>query len=203
MHRARFLDELVKGVPTQRAYFNKRLLDLEEGNEGVLLRFADGTTATADAVVGADGIRSTVRRHLLGKEGVEPVYTGNVAYRGLVPMDIAIEKVGAEFAQNSMLLCGPGTFPSPLFTTSALNLTRHRKINHQLPNRQRQDLKYRLLGPRSPALAARKIHCTDKFSGVGGQVRRLGGINPKPPQADGYPQPSRLADLRVLGCALL
>ena len=77
----------------------------------MVLHFKDGTSATADAVVGADGIHSTVRKFLLPEKYVEPVFTGTVAYRGLVPMDKAVEKLGAEFAQNSMMLCGPGTFP--------------------------------------------------------------------------------------------
>ncbi|CAD6572897.1 MAG: hypothetical protein ASARMPREDX12_005534 [Alectoria sarmentosa] len=111
VHRAHFLDELVKGVPAERAHFNKRVQSIEE-KEGspVLLHFKDGTTATADAVIGADGIHSSTREFILGERdmSVHSVFAGSVAYRGLVPMDKAVEKLGAEYAQNSMLLCGPG-----------------------------------------------------------------------------------------------
>lgn len=109
VHRAHFLDELVKGVPAQRAHFNKRLEGIEyKAGEEVSLRFKDGTIATADAVIGADGVHSAVRQYLLDKEDAKPTFAGSVAYRGLVSMAAAVEKLGAEFAQNSMMLCGPG-----------------------------------------------------------------------------------------------
>ena len=50
--------------------------------EGAELRFADGSTARADLVVGADGVRSAVRESLHG-DG-EPRDAGIVAYRGVV-----------------------------------------------------------------------------------------------------------------------
>lgn len=109
VHRAYFLDELVAAVPNQRAHFNKRLDTIvDEPEKEVGLHFKDGTTATADAVIGADGIHSHVREYLLGKEAAKPVFAGAAAYRGLVSMDAAVEKLGAEFAQNSLMLCGPG-----------------------------------------------------------------------------------------------
>ena len=109
VHRAHFLDELVKLVPAQRAHFNKRVESIEdlEGRE-VVMHFKDGTTASADAVIGADGIHSHVREYLLGKEAAAPVFAESIAYRGLVSMDAGIEKLGAEFAQNCQMLCGPG-----------------------------------------------------------------------------------------------
>ena len=46
----------------------RRLVGSEAAGSGVVLRFADGSSATADVVVGADGIHSVVRRELLGAE---------------------------------------------------------------------------------------------------------------------------------------
>lgn len=112
LHRAHFLEELVKKVPAERAHFNKRVQSIEEKKcSGVVLHFKDGTSATADAVIGADGIHSATREYILGERDMaaHPVFAGSVAYRGLVPMDKAVEKLGAEYAQNSMFLCGPGT----------------------------------------------------------------------------------------------
>ncbi|CAD6591824.1 MAG: hypothetical protein ASARMPREDX12_005454 [Alectoria sarmentosa] len=112
VHRAHFLDELVKSVPTQRAHFNKRVDSLEDKQGGpVVVHFKDGTIATADAVIGADGVHSTVRAHLLGKEAAKPVFAGSVAYRALVPMEKAVERLGEEFAGNSFFLCGKGSLP--------------------------------------------------------------------------------------------
>ncbi len=53
-----------------------------DGKPSVVLR--DGTAA-GDVVVGADGIHSVVRQELFGAEA--PTFTGNVAWRGLVPVD--------------------------------------------------------------------------------------------------------------------
>lgn len=109
VHRAHFLDELVKAVPAQRAHFNKRLQTIEEKDGSpVVLYFKDGTTATADIVIGADGIHSAVRKYILGPEAAKPIFSGSVTYRGITSMDAAVEALGAEYAQNSMMLCGPG-----------------------------------------------------------------------------------------------
>lgn len=64
-------------------HFNKHLASLDEGGSDVLLRFADGTQARADIVIGADGINSRVREHLLGVEA--PTYSGWVGHRALIP----------------------------------------------------------------------------------------------------------------------
>lgn len=54
----------------------KRLVDAEVGPDGrVTATFADGTTATADLLVGADGLRSRTRR-LLDPDAPRPRWTG-------------------------------------------------------------------------------------------------------------------------------
>ena len=55
---------------------------VERRNSQVELRFADGRTETADVVIAADGIRSTIRETLF--HPAPPVFTGFVAWRGLV-----------------------------------------------------------------------------------------------------------------------
>lgn len=120
LHRAHFLDELVKGVPAYRAHFNKRLQDLEETEDGVTLHFKDGTTASADVAIGADGVHSKVREFLIGAEAAKPVFSGSVIYRGLVPMDRAIEVLGSEHAQNATVLCGPGKLFPPFSNSCRL-----------------------------------------------------------------------------------
>lgn len=118
VHRAHFLDEMVKFVPKDIAAFRKRVERVEEVSQGpVILHFADGTTATADAVVGADGVKSHVRQSLLGAEKPESHanYTYKYAYRGLIPMDKAIAELGEDMAVNSKMHLGPDghilTFP--------------------------------------------------------------------------------------------
>lgn len=104
VHRANFLDALVPLLPAECAVFGKSLVGLEQGDE-VVMKFADGTEATADVIVGCDGIRSRVRRVLFGEEHpcAFPTYTHKYAYRGLVPVEKATEVVGAEMGQNSFM----------------------------------------------------------------------------------------------------
>ena len=48
-HRAHFLDECIKLVPERVRHFNKYLDTIEEDATGLVLRFRDGSSATADA----------------------------------------------------------------------------------------------------------------------------------------------------------
>ena len=99
----------MKYVPGYRSHFNKRLVSIEDNlGSPVILHFTDGTTATTDAVIGADGIHSAVRAHLLGKESAQPTFTSSTVYRGLIPMEKAVEKLGDEYTHNAYMVCGPG-----------------------------------------------------------------------------------------------
>ncbi|KAL7893054.1 hypothetical protein HDV64DRAFT_157149 [Trichoderma sp. TUCIM 5745] len=118
-HRAHFVDELVKLIPQDTAEFGKRLTDIsrDEGKGKTILKFADGSTSEADAVIGCDGIRSVCREFVLGKDNPlsQPTFTGKHAYRGLIPMEKAIAAIGEEKAQNRFMFLGKGghvlTFP--------------------------------------------------------------------------------------------
>lgn len=63
-------------------HFNKCLSSVEDSGSDVLLRFQDGSEQRADIVIGADGINSKIREHLLGVEA--PTYSGWVAHRALI-----------------------------------------------------------------------------------------------------------------------
>lgn len=111
VYRAHFLDELVKEIPEGVAKFDKRLVDLKDAEDGsgdMVLHFADGTTAQHSAIIGCDGIKSKARTWLLGKDdpAANAVFSGKYAYRGLIPMDEAVELLGAEVAQNSQIFLG-------------------------------------------------------------------------------------------------
>lgn len=93
VHRAKFLDEFISLVPKELAHFGKRVDQVEDnGAEGVKVHFKDGTTATADCIIGADGVHSAIRKHLLGENhpAVNTVFTGSVAYRGTIPSNITL-----------------------------------------------------------------------------------------------------------------
>jgi len=105
VHRAHFLDAIVKLVPEGVAEFGKRVAEVERKGDKMVLKFADGTTAEADAVVGCDGVKSRTREILLGVDHpmTRPTFTGKYAYRGLIPMDKAAAAIGDEFARNSQV----------------------------------------------------------------------------------------------------
>ncbi|KAI1412832.1 hypothetical protein F5Y13DRAFT_199685 [Hypoxylon sp. FL1857] len=110
-HRAHFLDELVKHLPPDVVKFQKRLNSyvIGDGCHAITLHFEDGTSATADAVIGCDGIKSRVRQLLFGQDNPAsyPSYTHQVAYRGLIPMDKALAALGEEKALNQCMHMGP------------------------------------------------------------------------------------------------
>lgn len=122
MHRADMVDVLVRHLPADSCtvHTSKRLLRYthappsaqKDGAPAYTLHFADGTTAEADVIIGADGIKSKVRASMYeyahardcvpqqGGESAEspretcarcaratPKWTGTVAYRYLIPTE--------------------------------------------------------------------------------------------------------------------
>lgn len=77
------LYQLLKAaLPAERYHNGCQLADFAQDADGVTLRFADGRQARAALVVGADGVRSTLRQRLAPE--TRPQYAGYVAWRGLV-----------------------------------------------------------------------------------------------------------------------
>lgn len=124
VHRARLLDAMLDLLPDDfrntHVTFGARLVSLHDvhhvdGRGRVKLTFADGRIACADAAIGCDGIRSQLRRILLEAEEAQPVFSGNYAYRGLIPMDRAVAALGDRSARNAHHRIGYGghvlTFP--------------------------------------------------------------------------------------------
>lgn len=110
--RSDFLDELIKHLPQGVAKFGKRVTEYTEDSSSsqVTLRFKDGTTAIHDAVIGCDGIKSNIRKMLLEKtpkpEAAQAVFSGKYCYRGLIPMDEAVDALGEEMAMNAQMYLG-------------------------------------------------------------------------------------------------
>lgn len=65
-----------------RFEYGKRLVSVTETADGVTATFADGGTATADVLIGADGIRSTVRT-LIDANAPGPEYGGVLSFGGI------------------------------------------------------------------------------------------------------------------------
>jgi 2-polyprenyl-6-methoxyphenol hydroxylase-like FAD-dependent oxidoreductase len=78
LHRVLHDRAVAAGV---RFHYSKRLVHVEQTASGVIARFADGSTATADVLIGADGVRSTVRT-LIDPDAPQADYTGLLGFQG-------------------------------------------------------------------------------------------------------------------------
>jgi len=93
IHRADYIAALSAAL-AQRAPDAVRLgaavTGYEQDEASVTAILANGERVTGDVLIGADGIHSPVRAQMLGRD--QPVFTGNVAWRAVVPM----EQLGAD-----------------------------------------------------------------------------------------------------------
>ena len=102
IHRADLLDVLVEGARAAGVHVH-----LGRESSGYTpdptLDFETGTRFPADVVIGADGVHSALRRQ--SWSGHTPSFTGQVAWRGLVPADAVPEGL---VPAATTLLMGPG-----------------------------------------------------------------------------------------------
>jgi salicylate hydroxylase len=94
LHRADLLASLVREVPEERVRLNSRLVGFDETPDGVTVHFEDGHSEEGDLLVGADGLRSTVRSLLFGEQ--EARFTGVAAWRALIPVENMPPGFGAQ-----------------------------------------------------------------------------------------------------------
>ncbi|MGH7785148.1 MAG: FAD-dependent oxidoreductase, partial [Candidatus Binatia bacterium] len=92
MHRGDLHAMLIEAVAPAKINFGKQVVDLAQDDKTVRMKFADGSTTSADIVVGADGVFSRVREWMFG--AAEPIYTGYIGHRASIPAK-NLERVGA------------------------------------------------------------------------------------------------------------
>jgi len=85
MHRADLLRVLAGGLPSTVIRSGRRCIGFEQSASMAQLRFATGETDTADLVIAADGIQSSLQKCVV--EPSTPEYSGSRAYRGLIPRE--------------------------------------------------------------------------------------------------------------------
>ena len=83
IHRADLLALLAGQLPPGTVRTGRRCTGFRQDAGSATAVFADGSTATADVVIGADGIHSVLQGFVVAP--AQPVFSGVVAYRGLVP----------------------------------------------------------------------------------------------------------------------
>jgi 6-hydroxynicotinate 3-monooxygenase len=85
IHRGDLHAVIDRAVRPGSIAFNHRLVELKETAGAVRLRFDNGVSVEADIVIGADGVNSRVRDHLIGPE--PPRFVGMVAHRAIFPTE--------------------------------------------------------------------------------------------------------------------
>ncbi|KKJ05784.1 FAD-dependent monooxygenase [Burkholderia gladioli] len=90
VHRGDFHALMTQAVAPGTIAFGRKLTAIEDTGSEVRLSFDDGTVETADIAIGADGVNSRLREHLLGAE--PPRYTGYVAHRAVFPASLLDNK---------------------------------------------------------------------------------------------------------------
>jgi len=106
IHRADLHDALVAAVRAhdEEAIRLSHAFDhLEQDENGVTASFKNGTKISSDVLIGADGSRSAVRGSII--DTVQPKFTGQAAFRGMVPAE-AVEPYMT--IANSTTTMGPG-----------------------------------------------------------------------------------------------
>ncbi|MFF7114405.1 FAD-dependent oxidoreductase [Streptomyces albogriseolus] len=104
IHRGDFIDALMGVLPEGMVHLGHKLETIEDRGDCAALTFANGATAEADLVVGADGIRSVVRHQLFSQKA--PVFAGEHAYRTVISVDDAH---GMVVDDNLRMYIGRGT----------------------------------------------------------------------------------------------
>ena len=110
LKRSRWIEELARIIPDGAVQFNKRLSGLSEMGEGLItLNFEDGTQSLADVVIACDGIKSMIRRQIVGTHpSANPSFAHVVAYRSLMSKTDARRLIGSELADAAHFRSGKG-----------------------------------------------------------------------------------------------
>jgi len=87
--RAELQAMLMHAYGLHQIHFGCKMVSVQSGPDAATARFADGTTVSADVVIGADGAGSITRDYVLGAP-VSRRYAGYVNFNGLVETDDAI-----------------------------------------------------------------------------------------------------------------
>lgn len=130
--------------------YGRRFADLQEAPDGVEVTYDDGGSHTSDIVVGADGVYSRVRPHVLAADLV-PRYIGQSAFRINIPREPEIDRIVLQKGPDGMVGFVPiGPDLAYLFYNSTWD---------------------RAARPRQDEMAETLRRCLAPFGGLAGRVR--------------------------------
>ena len=85
IHRADLIDILAQAIPDGMLRFGAQCVGFEQDDEGVTVSLASGEKLRGDALIGADGIHSVIRKQLRGEEQTH--FSNVLMWRALIPAD--------------------------------------------------------------------------------------------------------------------
>jgi 2-polyprenyl-6-methoxyphenol hydroxylase-like FAD-dependent oxidoreductase len=92
--------------PPDRYHRGRGLAAFEQSDRGVVAHFSDGGAAEGDVLVGADGLRSTVRQPCL--PAIAPLYAGYVAWRAMLPESMLPAAIHRDLFETMTFCLPPG-----------------------------------------------------------------------------------------------
>ena len=104
IHRGDFIDALLGVLPADMVQLGHAATAVDDQGEHATVTFSNGARITADLVIGADGIKSVVRKQLFSEK--DPVFSGEHAYRTVIPVD---DCYGTVTDDNLRMYLGRGT----------------------------------------------------------------------------------------------
>ena len=90
IQRGRLQQVLMNEIDVNKIQLNKRLSSLVQHPNKVEIKFDDGTSTEADIVIGADGIKSAVRKNIFGEVPLR--YSGQTCWRGMAKFSLPLDK---------------------------------------------------------------------------------------------------------------
>ncbi len=120
---------LKAALPGERYRFDAGLRDFVQDAAGVSVSLVDGSRVRGDILIGADGIRSTIRQQLLPQ--VRPSYAGYVAWRGLTDEALLSEATHRTIFERFAFCLPPGEqmLGYPVAGTGDTLAPGHRRFN--------------------------------------------------------------------------
>ena len=116
IRRADLLESLLLSVAEKsnvRVVFGKKAVGVDENTEGVTIRFEDGSTTSADCLLGCDGIHSAIRAFI--EPARKPVYSAIAVINGFTTIG---NKSSLLWKDTVVVSCKQGSFMASYFESS-------------------------------------------------------------------------------------
>ena len=88
----------VKRRQPDAVHLDSSVVAFSQDDRRVTLQLEKGSTFAGDALIGADGVHSTIRKQLFGPDN--PRFIGEIAWRGLIPIGRLPERMRASITSN-------------------------------------------------------------------------------------------------------